>query len=155
MSAPAVEKLPDLDDRDAAWGAMKLPPPETGLPMAVWITPNDGYPDDVRIKVSTLKGGGSWTHDAVQVAVRPRPRELVPRGAGRAFRPAISHWSAVGSSLTASSSSTSTTARSMPSPGKSIRYYGGCNDAGREHHRQKSCSSLLGSVCGLPSLAMI
>jgi hypothetical protein len=75
------EKPPDLDDRDAAWGAMTLPPARTGLPMAVWITPNDGYPRDVRIKVSRLHGGGgSWTRDAVQVAVRPQPREIVPRG---------------------------------------------------------------------------
>ena len=75
----ATEKLSDLDDANAAWGAMKLRPERTGLPMAVWITPNDGYPHDARVKVSKLYGGGgSWTRDAVQVGVRPQPREIVP-----------------------------------------------------------------------------
>jgi hypothetical protein len=43
MSETAVEKLPDFDDAEAAWGAMKLVPACTGLPMAVWITPNEGW----------------------------------------------------------------------------------------------------------------
>jgi len=30
------------------WAKVKLPPRVTGLPMAVWITENDGYPHDVR-----------------------------------------------------------------------------------------------------------
>jgi len=29
------------------WAKVKLPPRVTGLPMAVWITENDGYPHDV------------------------------------------------------------------------------------------------------------
>jgi hypothetical protein len=75
----ATEKLSDFDDAEAAWGAMKLRPERTGLPMAVWITPNDGYPHDVRVKVSELYGGGgSWTRNAVQVGVRPQPHEIVP-----------------------------------------------------------------------------
>jgi hypothetical protein len=78
---PAETPL-DLDDPNAAWGAMKLRPERTGLPMAVWITPNDGYQHDVRVKVSKLYGGGgSWTRDAVQVGVRRRgrikPHEIV------------------------------------------------------------------------------
>ena len=38
------------------WAKVKLPPRLTGLPMAVWITENEGYPHDVRVKVSTLDG---------------------------------------------------------------------------------------------------
>lgn len=59
------------------WAAMKLPPGRTGLPMSVWITENDGYPHDVRVKVSPLHGGrGSW-RNAPSIAVRPVPREIV------------------------------------------------------------------------------
>jgi hypothetical protein len=43
---------------DGGWAMAKLLPEETGLPMAVWITENDGYPHDVRVKVSNLHGGG-------------------------------------------------------------------------------------------------
>jgi hypothetical protein len=60
------------------WAKVKLPLRLTGLPMAVWITENDGYPHDVRIKVSTLHGGrGSW-RTALSIAVRPQPHEIVP-----------------------------------------------------------------------------
>jgi hypothetical protein len=60
------------------WAKLKLPPRLTGLPMAVWITENDGYPHDVRVKVSTLHGGrGSW-RTAPSIAVRPEPHEIVP-----------------------------------------------------------------------------
>ena len=56
---------------------MKLPPRVTGLPMAVWITENDGYPHDVRVKISTLHGGrGSW-RTALSIAVRPQRHEIV------------------------------------------------------------------------------
>jgi hypothetical protein len=34
------------------WAKLKLPPRLTGLPMAVWIIENDGYPHDVRVKVA-------------------------------------------------------------------------------------------------------
>jgi hypothetical protein len=68
-----------LDDLTEDWAAMKVPPEDTGLPMAVWITENDGYPHDVRVKVSKLHGGGgSWRHDSVSVGVRPQPHEIVP-----------------------------------------------------------------------------
>ena len=55
------------------WARVNLPPRLTGLPMAVWITENDGYPRDVRVNVSTLHGGlGSW-RTAPSIAVRPQP----------------------------------------------------------------------------------
>lgn len=67
----------DLDSLTGDWASVKLLPSDTGLPMAVWITENDGYPHDVRVKVSTLRGGrGSW-RDAPSMAVRPRPREII------------------------------------------------------------------------------
>src|SRR3954452_24954069 len=50
MSETAVET--DIED----WAAVKLVPRLTGLQMAIWITENDGYPHDVRVKVSTLPG---------------------------------------------------------------------------------------------------
>jgi hypothetical protein len=63
---------------DDGWSMAKLVPQETGLPMAIWITENDGYPHDVRVKVSKIHGGGgSWRHESVWVAVRPQPREIV------------------------------------------------------------------------------
>jgi hypothetical protein len=65
------------ETEDDAYLMAKLLPAETGLPMAVWITPNEGYPDDVRVKVSTLHGGrGVWA-GAASVAVRPQPRVVV------------------------------------------------------------------------------
>ena len=70
MSGTAVET--DIED----WAAVKLVPRLTGLPMAVWITENDGYPHDVRVKVSPLHGGrGSW-RAAPSVGVRPQPHEI-------------------------------------------------------------------------------
>ena len=60
------------------WAKVKLPPRLTGLPMGVWITGNDGYPQDAQVKVSTLRGGrGSW-RTAPSIAVRPQPHEIVP-----------------------------------------------------------------------------
>jgi hypothetical protein len=57
---------------------VQLPPRVIDLAMAVWITENDGYPHDVRVKVSTHHGGrGSW-RTAPSIAVRPQPREMVP-----------------------------------------------------------------------------
>lgn len=67
-----------LDDLTEDWAAVKLRPDITGLPMAVWITENDGYPHDVRVKVATIHGGrGSW-RAAPSVAVRPTCREIRP-----------------------------------------------------------------------------
>ena len=62
------------------WAAVKLLPHHTGLPRAVWITENQGYPHDIRVKVSLLRSGrGSWL-DAVSVSVRPSCEEIVPHG---------------------------------------------------------------------------
>jgi hypothetical protein len=77
---------------DEGWSMAKLSPAETGLPMAVWVTENDGYPHDVRVKVSTLHGGGGSWRAAPSVAVRPRVR-LVHRGRlGEADTALVSRW---------------------------------------------------------------
>jgi hypothetical protein len=74
------------------WAKLKLPPRLTGLPMAVWITENDGYQHDVRVKVSTLHGGrGSW-RTAPSIAVRPRPHEIVPVSLPAADVALVSRW---------------------------------------------------------------
>ena len=74
---PPGETGPDLDDDEAGWGMTKVSPRRSGLPMAVWVTPNDGYPHDVRIKVATIHGGRwSWRSDAVPVAIRPEVRQV-------------------------------------------------------------------------------
>ena len=59
---------------------MKLIPRRTGLPRAVWITENQGYPYDVRVKVRRLRSGGGMWPDAVFVSVRPKCDEIVPPG---------------------------------------------------------------------------
>jgi hypothetical protein len=52
----------DLKDTTATeavaedWAKVKLPPRLTGLPMAVWITENDGYPHDARSKSALFMG---------------------------------------------------------------------------------------------------
>jgi hypothetical protein len=46
----------DLDALDLDWGAVKLSPSQTGLPMSVWMTENAGHTHDVRVKVSPLHG---------------------------------------------------------------------------------------------------
>jgi hypothetical protein len=68
-----------LDDLTEDWAAMKVPPDDSGLPMAVWITENDGYPHDIRVKVATVHGGGGSWRASPSMAVRPHPR-LVHRG---------------------------------------------------------------------------
>lgn len=67
----------DLSALAEDWAAVKLVPSQTGLPMAVWITENEGYQHDVRVKVSTIHGGrGSW-RGAPSVGVRPTVHEIV------------------------------------------------------------------------------
>ncbi|HEX3410307.1 MAG TPA: hypothetical protein VHT00_01200 [Stellaceae bacterium] len=74
------------------WGAVKLLPRRTGLPMAVWITENEGYPHDVRVKVSPLHGGrGGWPA-AASVGVRPAPHEIVPGSLSAADVAQVSAW---------------------------------------------------------------
>ena len=88
----------DLKDTTATeavaedWAKVKLPPRLTGLPMAVWTTENDGYPRDVRVKVSILHGGrGSWC-TAPSIAVRPQPHEIVPGSLPAADVALVSRW---------------------------------------------------------------
>jgi hypothetical protein len=88
----------DLEDTTAMeavaedWAKVKLPPRVTGLPMAVWITENDGHPHDVRVEVSTLHGGrGSW-RTAPSIAVRPQPHEIVPGSLPAADVALVSRW---------------------------------------------------------------
>jgi len=74
------------------WAAVKLLPRRTGLPFAVWITENDGYPHDVRVKVSPLRGGrGSWS-SAPSIGVRPAPHEIVPGSLPAADVALVSQW---------------------------------------------------------------
>jgi len=78
---------------DEGWSMAKLLPPETGLPMAVWLTENDGYRHDVRVKVSTIHSGrGSWRHDATSVALRPRLREIGRRRLTSEDLQRVSQW---------------------------------------------------------------
>jgi hypothetical protein len=63
---------------DEGWSIAKLAPRLTGLPMAVWVTENDGYAHDVRVKVSTVHGGGGSWRSSPSMAVRPHPRLVHP-----------------------------------------------------------------------------
>jgi hypothetical protein len=69
-----------LDELGEDWAAVKRTPDQTGLSRAVWITENQGYPHDVRVKVSQLRSGGGRWPDAVFVSVRPSCAEIVPPG---------------------------------------------------------------------------
>ncbi|HEY1298959.1 MAG TPA: hypothetical protein VGF07_00585 [Stellaceae bacterium] len=81
------------DDLDEGWSLTKLRPRDTGLPMAVWLTENDGYPHDVRVRVSLLHGGGgTWRHDSVSVGVRPQPHEIGPGRLPAADFALVSRW---------------------------------------------------------------
>jgi hypothetical protein len=93
-----VDIMDDLKDTTATeavaedWAKVELPPRLTGLPMAVWITENDGYPHDLRVKVSTLHGGrGSW-RTAPSIAVRPRPHEIAPGSLPAADAALVGRW---------------------------------------------------------------
>ena len=74
MSELGLERLTE------DWAAVKLLPRHTGLSRAVWITENQGYPHDTRVKVSTLRSGRGLWLDAVSVSVRPICEEIVPPG---------------------------------------------------------------------------
>jgi hypothetical protein len=89
MAAVPADQLA-LETED--WAAVKLLPHRTGLPMAVWITENEGYSHDVRVKVSPLHGGrGSW-RTAPSIGVRPMPREIVPGSLPAADVALVSAW---------------------------------------------------------------
>jgi hypothetical protein len=56
------------------------------------VTPNEGFPHDVRIKVSRIHGGrGRWP-DAASVAVQPQPREIAPGSLTTADFAAVGRW---------------------------------------------------------------
>src|SRR6516165_9161895 len=74
------------------WAKVKLPPRLTRLPMAVWITENDGYPHDVWVKVSTLHVGGGCWRSAPSIAVRPQPHKIVPGSLPAADVALVSRW---------------------------------------------------------------
>jgi hypothetical protein len=81
-----------LDDLTEDWAAVKLVPDDTGLPMAVWITENDGYAHDVRVKVATIPGGrGSW-RASPSMGVRPSPDEIRPCSLPPTDVQAVAHW---------------------------------------------------------------
>jgi len=63
-----------------------------GLPMALWITENDGYPHDVRVKVGTLDRGRSSWRSAPSIGVRPQPHEIVPGSLPAADVALVSRW---------------------------------------------------------------
>ena len=90
-----TEDLKDTTTMQAVaedWVKVKLPERLTGLPMAVWITENAGYPRDARVKVSILNGGrGSW-RAAPATAVQPQPQEIVPGSLPAADVALVSRW---------------------------------------------------------------
>jgi len=66
-----------LDELTEDWAAVKRIPDQTGLSRAVWITENQGYPHDCRVKVSRLRSGRGHWPDAVFVSVRPVCEEIL------------------------------------------------------------------------------
>ena len=85
---------------DESYLMVKLPPRLTGLPMAVWITANEGSRrNDVRVEVSKTHGGrGRWL-DAAAVVVRPHPREIAPGSLTETDFAAVSRWIALSEAL--------------------------------------------------------
>jgi hypothetical protein len=77
---------------DEAYLMAKLVPAETGLRMAVSITPDEGFHHDVRVKVSRIAGRRGRWHDAAPVAVRPQPRLVVPGSLPPADLAVVSRW---------------------------------------------------------------
>ena len=75
----------DPDSFEEVYAMAKLPPRLTGLPMTVWIRPNEGFPHDLRVKVSRTHGRGCWPYVA-SVAVRPQPREIARQSDDGRFR---------------------------------------------------------------------
>jgi hypothetical protein len=81
-----------LDPQTEDWAAVKLLPRRTGLPMAIWITENDGYSHDVRVKASPIHGGrGTW-RSAPSIGVRPTPHEIVPNSLPAVDIALVSRW---------------------------------------------------------------
>ena len=67
-----------LDELTEDWAAVKRIPDQTGLNRTVWVTENQGYQHDVRVKVSRVRTGRGGCPDAVFVSVRPVCEEIVP-----------------------------------------------------------------------------
>ena len=82
------------ENLEDAYAMAKLRPRLTGLPMAVWVIENEGFPHDVRVKVSPIHGGrGAWSN-AAAVAVRPVPA-LVAGNLSAADLRVVSDWIAL------------------------------------------------------------
>jgi hypothetical protein len=67
----------------------KLAPRLTGLPMAVWVTLNEGFAHDVWVRVSRIAGGRGRS---IEMAVRPTPRVVVPRSRPARDVAPVSRW---------------------------------------------------------------
>lgn len=78
---------PSFDAPEASYAMAKIVRQRTGLPMVVWITPNEGYPHDCRIKVARQHGDrGRWA-DSASITVRPDQR-LIGQLSAEDFRTA-------------------------------------------------------------------
>jgi hypothetical protein len=66
---------------------VKLPPRLTGLPMAVWITENDGHPHDVRVRISKAVDAGRVAAGDLRIVVRGRLGRFVLRCVSRGRLP--------------------------------------------------------------------
>jgi hypothetical protein len=78
-------------DEDQLFAMLNLAPRLTGLPMTVWVRPESGLPQDVRIKVNMTHGRTMSISNTAVVAVRPRPR-LVAGHLSSADFAAVSDW---------------------------------------------------------------
>jgi hypothetical protein len=63
-----------------------------GLRRAVWITPNEGFAHDVRVRVSRIPGGRRRWIDAAPMAVRPTTRLVVPGSLPARDAALVSRW---------------------------------------------------------------
>jgi hypothetical protein len=62
--ADMTDDLKDMTTTEAVaedWAKVKLPPRLTGLPMAVWIIENDGYPHLAKTNYDAVGAGASAT----------------------------------------------------------------------------------------------
>lgn len=72
----AIKTGLSLDELTEDWAAVKFVPKETGLCRTVWITENQDYEHDVRVKVSRVRGGGGKWSDSISVLIRPICEEV-------------------------------------------------------------------------------
>ena len=72
-SNPPAELSTEDDDLEI-WASANLFPHTTGLPMVVWIAPNEGFRHDCRVRVARQHGDrGRWANSA-SITVRPDQR---------------------------------------------------------------------------------